>query len=245
MRAITTSELLKVWEYSLQHSQTDSSIALLKSASSKNDVDPSVLSIGQRDVRLLWLREWMFGSKLHNTAICPNCNQKVEWENDVKDFKLQSISDAKYLHRYELRADEFVIGYRLPVSKDMLQLKKSNTKEENVKTILHQCILDVVKNNNNCNVEDLPGYVLEAIEQEIGNQEAQADISISLNCPACSYNWQSNFDIQNYLWVEINAWAQSILQEVYVLAKNFGWSEESILSMTPQKRQLYLQMIFA
>src|SRR4051812_44857224 len=105
MRALTTPELLQVWELGLQRSRVDRALTLLYIACSKDDGDPATLSIGQCDARLLQLREWMFGSKLLNTANCPACRQKVEWENNVKDFMLQSIVQSAPTKRFELSVD--------------------------------------------------------------------------------------------------------------------------------------------
>ncbi|MEX6688174.1 hypothetical protein QTN47_11745 [Danxiaibacter flavus] len=242
MRSLTAPELLQVWENGLQHSQTDRSLALLQYASSKDDTNPATLSIGQRDARLLQLRKWMFGSKLLNTAVCPSCGEKVEWENDVNDFMLQhshATSD------FQIKVDDFELRFRLPVSADIKQVQKGCTDEENELILLRQCLLEIKRDNEPCLVEDLPRYVLDALEERISKEDAQADITVLLTCPACAHEWLSHFDIQSYLWTEINAWAKNMVQEVYVLARHFGWSEHDILNMSPQRRQLYLQMIFA
>lgn len=243
MRSLTGSELLQVWENGLQSSQTERSLALLKYASSKEDINPATLSIGRRDARLLQLRKWMFGSKLLNTAVCPACGEKVEWENDVNDFMLQHSHDA--VPDFQITVDDFELRFRLPVSSDMKRLQKDYTDEENELILLRQCVLEITRDNVTCLVDDLPRYVLDVVEERISREDAQADITVLLACPACAHEWLSHFDIQSYLWTEINAWAKNMIQEVYVLARHFGWSEHDILNMSPQRRQLYLQMIFA
>lgn len=244
MRSLTAPELLQVWENGLQYSQTDRSLTLLQYASSKEDINPATLSIGQRDAKLLQLRKWMFGSKLLNTALCPACGEKVEWENDVNDFMLQH-SHADVAADFQITVDDFELHFRLPVSSDIKQLRREYTDEENELILLRQCVLEIKRGNVPCLFEDLPAYVLDAVDERISKEDAQADITVLLTCPACAHEWLSHFDIQSYLWTEINAWAKSMVQEVYVLARHFGWSEHDILNMSPQRRQLYLQMIFA
>ena len=244
MRSLTAPELLQVWENGLQYSQTDRSLALLQFASSKEDIDPVALSIGQRDARLLLLRKWMFGSKLQNTAVCQVCGEKVEWENDLNDFIVQHANVDSTSH-FQITVDDFELRFRLPVSDDIKLLRKDCTDEENEMTLLRRCLLDIKRHNESLLVEDLPRNVLDAVEERISKEDAQADITVLLTCPACAHEWLSHFDIQSYLWTEINAWAKNMVQEVYVLAKHFGWSENDILNMSPRRRQLYLQMIFA
>lgn len=245
MKPLTAPELINVWERSLPQPLIDKSILLLRVASSKNDEDPLMLSVGQRNLKLLQLREWMFGSRLLNTAICTCCGQKVEWENNVNDLKQQDEEIKNSHQHYRFLKDEFSIIFRLPVNSDMLQLNAGNSVVENELLLLRGCMLEIKKNNQVCSVEDIPIHILNELEEYMSKQDAQADIQFKLTCPNCSKEWETGFDIQHYLWVEINAWAKNLLQEVYVLAKHFGWSENDILMMSPQRRQLYLQMIFA
>ena len=72
MRALKAMELLTVWERGLNQTLLERVLALLIAACPKIDSETIAgLSIGERDARLLQLREWMFGSHLVNTAQCP------------------------------------------------------------------------------------------------------------------------------------------------------------------------------
>jgi len=245
MKSLSTTELLQVWEYGLQRPLPERTIHLLTTASSPGETDVAALSIGQRDIRLLQLREWFFGSQLTNTTVCPKCAQQVEWENDVSDFRLQPLINVESTRQFELSADEFNISFRLPATEDLAHLDPSCSLEENRLLLMERCVLHVEKKGIACDITALPASVLQTIEEQMGKEDKQAQISLLLDCPACSHQWEMQFDIQHYLWAEINAWAKNILQEVYMLAKYFGWSEQDILYMKPQRRQLYLEMIFA
>jgi hypothetical protein len=52
-------------------------------------------------------------------------------------------------------------------------------------------------------------------------------------------------DIARYLWDELDDWAQDLLAEVDVLARHYAWSERDILSLTPIRRQFYLDLVQA
>ena len=75
--------------------------------------------------------------------------------------------------------------------------------------------------------------------------DPQANIQLSLQCPACRQESQVTFDIVTYFWNEINAWAHGVLRDVHILATAYGWRESDILSLSPWRRQLYLEMITA
>ena len=73
--ALTAADLLNVWERGLTQSPVQRALALL-AACADTPVDTlAQLSIGQRDARLLTLREWAFGSQIVGVASCPGCGE--------------------------------------------------------------------------------------------------------------------------------------------------------------------------
>lgn len=241
MRPLTTPELLRTWEHGLNRPLMERSLDLLRAAAIAGEPEAAALSIGARDAQLLQLREWMFGTRLANTAVCPHCAERVEWENDVKDLRLPHASAGQSLLSFE--AEGYAIRFRLPTSADIAALDIRQPEAYNTAVLLQQCVTSVHCNGAAQHPADLPHHIIQALEKRMSEEDAQADITLLLNCPACSHQWPSRFDILSYLWSEINAWALNVLQEVYLLAKTFGWPEQDILNMSPQRRQLYLEMI--
>lgn len=79
----------------------------------------------------------------------------------------------------------------------------------------------------------------------MGRADPQANIRLSLTCPSCANPWEEGFDITDFFWSEVDAWAPRLLREVHVLAAAHGWSESEILAMTPQRRQIYMELVRA
>ena len=48
-----------------------------------------------------------------------------------------------------------------------------------------------------------------------------------------------------YLCREIDVWAARIVDEVHAIAREYGWTEETILNLSPERRQLYMERIGA
>jgi hypothetical protein len=94
-------------------------------------------------------------------------------------------------------------------------------------------------------VDLLPADVLGAVEDQMAAADPQADVRLALSCPACGHQWQEVFDIVSFLWGEVQAWALRLLREVHTLASAYGWSEADILALSPQRRQMYLEMVGA
>lgn len=233
MRPLTAAELMDHWETGLQQSLLDRSLRLLSTACAADPEQIAALSIGERDARLLQLREWIFGPRLLNMAWCPHCAEQVEWEASVQQLRLQPCLQSDTAASRSLETAGYTIRYRLPNTLDICAAYT------NAAALLQRCILEVQP----AGAPALPDDVSTALMQRMSEEDPQADIRMLLSCPACTHQWEALFDIASYLWAEVHQWAIRLLQEVSLLARAFGWSERDILNMSAQRRQLYLEMI--
>lgn len=241
MRPLTSTQLLNVWELGVSLSLPEKALLLLHTACTDGDPnDPALLSIGERDARLMQLREWMFGSQLLNIAVCPNCTERIEWMNTVADLLVPSNNELDA--RFDIQVDNYKIQFRLPNSYDLSKIA-SQKDSSNPKLLLEECIVSAYKDAHEQAVNDLPAQVFELLDEQMGTADPQANIVMNLHCPACEHVWDAPFDIVSYLWTEIDNWAKHVLQDVAVLASAFGWSEPQVLSLSPQRRQWYLEIV--
>ncbi|RFM26931.1 T4 family baseplate hub assembly chaperone [Deminuibacter soli] len=246
MRTPTPGELLAVWEDTTCRTYLEKILQLLYVTSGNPTACTPVLwSIGERDARLLQLREWLFGSQLINLVHCPQCNELIEWETGTDTFRLQNWQQQPEVQLHSIATDDCVVHFRLPNSNDMLQVLYQEAYLDDASLILHNCITAAWHNGEPCVAAQLPQTALDAVNAYMEDADRQADIRIQLTCPACEHQWQSHFDIVSYLWIEVDNAVKHLLQETAVLAMAFGWTEEAILALSPQRRQYYLQMIKA
>jgi hypothetical protein len=245
MKSLTAVELLTVWEQNWDQSLLQRSLALLSLVSP--ELEPSAIAkmnIGERDARLLQFREWMFGSRLWNMTDCPKCSERIEWETNIREVCQQPAQwdEASYL--YTLEVDGYRIRFRLPNSMDLSAVNADNTEGEMtaIQTLLLCCIHEIRYHSKPCDLDDLPEMVLQALDRRMEREDPQADIRMALQCPHCAHRWEAHFDIGSYLWSEIQEWAERLLQDVHILAKTYGWSENDIVNMSPVRRQFYLDM---
>jgi uncharacterized protein (UPF0212 family) len=246
MRVLSASELLQVWEKGLNQSFLQRALILLASACPERSLEElAQLSIGQRDLLLLTLRELMFGSQLLGVVSCPSCSDHLELNFKVADIQVET----KLPPDAELSLDlaDYQVQFRLPNSIDLAATTAQITILEAPlaaqQLLLERCLLAVSLQGKTQTIEQLPAHVLEAIAEQMALADPQADILLSLTCPTCSHRWKSVFDIVSYFWSEINTWAVRLLREVHILASAYGWREADILAMTPYRRQLYLEMV--
>jgi hypothetical protein len=199
------------------------------------------LSIGQRNGLLMRLQEWTFGPQLHSVATCANCRERLELDFSVSD--IQAEPEVEPAAELSLSADGFDVQFRLPDSFDLMAICGCSDVVTARQTLLKRCVLSAHHDHDEKAIDELPAHIIAMIAERMEQADHQANIQLSLACPACSRESQVTFDIVTYFWNEMHAWAQGVLRDVHILASAYGWREGDILAISPWRRQFYLDMI--
>lgn len=239
---LSASMLLNVWEQGYGRPAALKGLLLLSAGWPNAPAEElAALHIGQRDSRLLALREQLFGPRLNSMITCDNCGERLEISFKVDDIRTGDAGEETG----ELAVD--VAGYRarfrLPDSTDLLALENGLSPGGLKNQLLHRCFLEAIHEGAAVAVDDLSAEVVSAISESMALADPQADVEVNLVCPACEHAWSAIFDVVSYLWQEIDSWAIRTLRDVHRLASTYGWHERDILSMSTWRRQLYLQMV--
>ena len=251
MVAVNATRLLDIWEQGQRQSPVHRALLLLHNAAVPDEGGGSgTLSIGERDRRLLILREQLFGTDMQCTVHCPACSEKLEFvcrTTDLHDGNAAALAPLE--DRHALSRDGYTIKFRLPNSLDLLHLEHSTDLAERQMQLLSRCLLEVETEDQTADdaavdVSQLPQAVVDEVVLSMEANDPQAQISLDMTCPACEHVWQSPFDIVTYLWTEIDAWAKRTFNEIHVLARTYGWAEQAILGMSAWRRRYYLSMIY-
>lgn len=245
MKNLSSAIWLNLWEQGASNSPLHFSIYTISETFPEIDVAKALsLPIGIRDSLLILIRSNIFGNTFTNIAQCPRCGEKIEWEQHSDNFEIGKPEDLLVKERYEFENGEYTISFRLPNTKDILNLENAaeGYAEEQ---LLNNCLLKVNLADKTIPTSDIPNEIVANLLTCMEKEDRLADINFSLHCPACSHAWNNNFDIVQYFWTEINAWANRMMYEIGVIASNFGWSEKQILDLSPKRRQIYLEMIGA
>jgi hypothetical protein len=243
MRVLSTSELLETWERGLGQPPPQRTLTLLAAACSETPLDLlEHLSIGQRDARLLMLREWTFGPKLLSLATCLGCQERLELTLDVADVRAVPAVEPPG-EELSLNVEGYALCFRLPNSEDLAVIAHQLDVATARQILLRHCLLAAHQDGREQSADQLPPRVVDAIVEHMQRVDSQADIRLSLLCPQCGHSWQIAFDIASFFWSEINAWANRILWEVHILASRYGWSQRDILALSPWRRQFYLDVV--
>jgi hypothetical protein len=208
------------------------------------EIPPEVLArlpIGQRDGKLLTLREWTFGPAFIGLATCPRCGDRLEFRFSAGEIRRGEGEDRP--ESLSFRAAGYEVDFRLPNSLDLAALADCPDPALARPILLDRCLVSVRQKGVEKSGDSLPEGVIQAVVDKMAQADPQAHIQFALSCPSCSHPWEATFDIGSFFWTEIHAWACRLLREVHTLALTYGWGESEILALSPWRRQIYLEMI--
>jgi hypothetical protein len=236
---LTASDILKVWERGQRLHPVDRALTMLAAANPDVAWDQLAhLPVGQRDDQLLALRELTFGARLASYAECPQCGERLEFEVETSRVRFPSRERPS---EGSLQWEGYSVRFRLPDSFDLAAAVQSPDLATARKTLLERCVLAIEREGEPA--RQLPAGLESQLVETIAQADPQADVQLDLSCPACGHAWQLTFDIESFLWAEVNSLAKRLLREVHSLARAYGWREADILSMSSRRRQAYLEMV--
>lgn len=84
---------------------------------------------------------------------------------------------------------------------------------------------------------------IEAIGQAFEEFDPLSALRLDVECAHCGRQQRVAADLQELCLIELLRVRERRVREVHVLARAYGWSEESILALSNGRRQLYLRLI--
>jgi hypothetical protein len=207
------------------------------------DVPPQALAdlaIGERDGRLLRLREALFGFTLDATTNCPTCGAPLDLSfatSALRDPGGESDAGGS------VSIDGWDVGFRLPTSVDLIALAGEDDLARARGRLVARCVSSVTHDGQPASPDQLPAHVVTALGARMHELDPQACVELSIACPSCGHVWNAELDVAAFLWAEADAWARQIVRDVHALASAYGWSERDVLAMSPWRRGLYLDLV--
>jgi hypothetical protein len=136
MRPLSAAQLLETWERGLAETRWRRALPMLAACSSDSMEGVAGLSVGERDRRLLKLREWVFGSELGSVANCESCGERLEWTVDTASLLAAppALTDGVFTH------DEYEITFRLPNTLDLEAVAQNSDADLARAVLLQRCV---------------------------------------------------------------------------------------------------------
>lgn len=229
---------MQVWELGQGRSLAHRALLLLAYATPESSWEElATLPVGERDDRLLTLREWTFGQALSSLATCPSCQERLELNFTLADIRVPSTREE---HLLSVQIADYEVEFRLPNSADLESLAGV---EDGRRHLLRRCVQSARYRGRKRAFSRLPAHVLDTVVQHMSEADPQANLHAALSCPNCAHKWQAVFDIVSFFWEELESWVHRTLRDIHILASAYSWRETDILALSPWRRQYYLQLI--
>jgi hypothetical protein len=241
MRTLSAAEILGVWERGQHQHPLDRAITLLAvTCPEKSREELIKLSMGQRDTLLFSLRQFSLGPKLETYAECPACGAALELNINTEEI-LQSAAGTGKTEWIE-SIGEYIIRYRLPDSADLAGCINV-TVQDKPGLLLKRCILSIARGGEEIDFTSLNEKVRSELNSRMAAIDPLSEVQIALTCIECGHHWTELLDIFSFFWIELGMQVTQLLSQVHTLARAYSWSEKEILSLSPWRRQYYLNMV--
>ena len=199
------------------------------------------LTVGDREALLLHLRRVTLGERLPCVVACPasGCGQKMDVDLTASELLLPPYrTEPAYERPIAVNGETRPIRFRLPTGADQEEAAAAARRDPPaaVKLLLERCV-------DGEGIERSIPEIAAQVGQAMSELDPQAELDISLTCPACGHSFSTLFDTASYFFQELAVRARHLYREVHLLALHYHWSEPEILSLTPRRRGLYLEML--
>ena len=221
--APSAAELLGAWEHGLGETRARRALVLLAAACPGEELGE--LTVGERDRALLDLRSLVFGSTVTALGNCSECGERVEATFEAEDVRAEGAAR-------EVRLDGLVA--RLPTADDLVAAEDAPGVDAARRVLLERILVSG---------DGVSDEAAAALGERLAEADPQADVRLVLGCPGCGRTWEEPFEVDTFLWQELEAWAGRLLEEVHALASAYGWSEREVLELSPGRRAAYLELV--
>jgi len=238
MLALTQADCLALWESGQALHPIDQGLLAVQTAFPETR-EESVADwpLGRRNHALAQLYCACFGPGLKAWVECRQCGEKLEFEVDGNTLVERGTEGGG---ARTVSIDSRV--FRLPTSRDLAGIAAVGDPSSATARLLDLCLVtdDAAERSHPWSEHDV-----EAIGARLAAADPLAEILLDLHCPLCDESFQETLDLSIFLWSELESRAKRLLLDVHTLASAYGWSEAEVLSLSPARRNFYLEQVSA
>jgi hypothetical protein len=236
---LAARDIVRAWDWGQDKHPVDRALILLALACPELGQDALAdLTVGQRNGRLLALREHTLGPSLRSLATCEACGAALQFA--VPAAALSDDEPAALEHTVE--HDGFRLRFRLPTSRDLAAVVGLDAASAGRRMLIERCVLAAEHSGRAVAVDALPDALIVVLADAVGDHDPQAEQRLRLTCTQCGHRWSALFDIGAFFWAELDGIARRLMGDVAALARSYGWGEAEVLGMSAARRQVYLEM---
>ncbi len=235
MTALDGADLLRLWERGAALHPIDRALLILALADpGRTGAELARLPLGRRDALLLAVRARTLGERLEAHERCPVCAEHVEFELDCATL---AGGDDAPLEPWSVEAGGMRLAVRALDSFDAAAAVAAGPA-----AAYDELLQRAVVSAEPMPAGELPAEVAAAVAASLAEHDPRAELALDVRCPGCGHRWQTVLDVAGFVWAELMARAQRMLQDVHLLARAYGWSEPEILALGDSRRAAYVAL---
>ena len=240
MRQLSSADILEVWEEGHRRPIGAATAALV--ATADPELSPSVLRslpLGAFQARLAELHRQLRGPSLEAFARCPGCEARLEFSLATSDLPsaLAAAGDGG-----EVAAAGVELRYRVLSVGDLEAAAACADLATARQALVEAAVLEATIDDRPIAPSELPEAAVGALAERLAEHDPGAETVLALSCPGCGQAWEAQLDLSAFVWAEVTAAAERLLEEVAHLGRAYGWSEGEVLAMGPARRRRYLEL---
>lgn len=234
MIPLASDRLVAIWEQGVRRHPIDRALLLFALAEPDTPVSQLAdLPLSRRNAALMGLYQESFGAQLAAWVDCEACGERMEFATDTTGLSRPAEGAADMIDVGGLR-------FQRPTSRHLARLTQADSPEAAALQLLRECA-----ESPEALPQDEKGLasLLAVAEAAMEAADPWVDISVGVRCPACGHEGTAALDFSGIIWEEIDSRAQRLLDDVHILARNYGWSEAEILALSEARRAAYLARV--
>lgn len=230
--------LLDAWETAQRAEPSDRILTVLATMCGVPCDDLGGHTPGELNRLALQAHTLLFGATCDAVAQCADCGEELE-----ATIPLAALTSAEPppAAAGETAIAGMRVQYRLPTWHEITTLGAESV-DGAAARLLAASVVAITSGAEELALSELPEDAVRAIDEAIAGLDPDAVIEVVFTCPECGRSDRLPMDPASFLWDELDRWALSVLSEVVELASVFGWTEHTVLSMSPWRRRAYLSM---
>jgi len=195
------------------------------------------LTIADRQWLMLNLAHALQGGGYWLKGDCNDCGQPFDLYLDPRQLPVKAA--GKGFPFADLTLDGHRLRLRLPNGADQARIAGLDA-DEAVTQLLSACLLSVDEQPASADyVDSLDADALQKIEEALDEVSPHVGTVLVTACPECGQAQQMEINPYSLF----SAKHEALFQEVHTLAREYHWSEQEILSLSRERRRLYLRLI--
>lgn len=235
--------MLEAWERGTRQGDLDRMLTMLAVACPEATSDQLAdLSVPERNLQLLRLRQMSFGPTLNGYLPCASCTTHLEFSVPVQPIieRLRKHDPGRPVRWTE---GPRMFSLRPVNSRDLMAASREADVQSARRVLLEACLSVICADGTADRVETVVEDSAARVLEQFDRLHLGAEIVCELRCPECANIEGVDLDIGRFLWSEVRHSAISLLREVHELATAYGWREAEILALSSQRRDMYLDMV--